>query len=208
MQNAKRILILAPHTDDGELGCGASLKKYSAEGKELHYVAFSTCAESLPQDLPSDTLEKECRAATRHLGVGQVQLHNFPVRRFSEHRQAILEILVKLSRELKPQAVFLPSRHDIHQDHAVIHAEGIRAFKHASLLGYELPWNQFQFTPTYFETLSEEYLKAKTGALQLYVSQQRRTYMSEEFQRSVALVRGLQCGARYAEAFELYRMVV
>src|SRR5689334_18840388 len=115
MQHSNHILILAPHTDDGELGCGASLKKYSAQGKELHYVAFSTCAESLPAGLPPDTLETECRAATRLLGVGHLHLHQFPVRRFSEHRQDILEILVKLSRELKPQTVFLPSRHDIHQ---------------------------------------------------------------------------------------------
>ena len=37
----KTILILAPHTDDGEFGCGASISKYIEKDAEVYYAAFS-----------------------------------------------------------------------------------------------------------------------------------------------------------------------
>ena len=71
------ILVLAPHTDDGELGCGASLARYVKEGSRVSYAAFSLCRKSLPAGLPPDTLEKECRIATRELGIDEPQLFFF-----------------------------------------------------------------------------------------------------------------------------------
>ena len=59
MENLKKILILAPHTDDGEFGCGATIAKFIAEKKEVYYAAFSLCRNSLELGLESDTLEKE-----------------------------------------------------------------------------------------------------------------------------------------------------
>ena len=45
-----RILVLAPHTDDGEFGCGGSIARFASEGNEVHYVAFSA-AERFPEIL-------------------------------------------------------------------------------------------------------------------------------------------------------------
>ena len=42
-------MILAPHTDDGELGGGGTIAKLSAEGKEVFYVAFCLCSKALPR---------------------------------------------------------------------------------------------------------------------------------------------------------------
>lgn len=201
------ILILAPHTDDGELGCGASISKYIAEGKQVTYIAFSTCSQSLPKDLPSDTLSKECAAATKALGIQKTIFLDFEVRRLLFHRQEILEELIKINKELQPQTVFLPARHDVHQDHQVIYAEGLRAFKNCNVLGYELPWNNFSFQPNYFEKLQEQHLKNKIAALKEYKSQSGRKYMNEEFIRSLAVVRGMQANTDFAEAFEIYRLM-
>lgn len=206
MLNTKHILILAPHTDDGELGCGASIAKYIAEGKTVTYLAFSTCSQSLPKDHPGDTLATECRAATKALGIQEVRFHDFEVRKLLFHRQEILEALIKLNHELSPETVFLPAEHDVHQDHQVIYAEGMRAFKNSNVLGYELPWNNFRFQPNYFEKISEQHLHSKQKALAEYRSQAHRKYMSEDFTRSLAVVRGLQSNAPFAEAFEIYRM--
>lgn len=206
MLHTDRILVLAPHTDDGELGCGASLAKYIASGKQVTYIAFSTCSNSLPKELPTDTLAIECKAATTSLGVQQLMLLDFEVRRFQSHRQEILEELVRLNKTLNPQTVFLPAKKDIHQDHQVIYAEGMRAFKSCNVLGYELPWNNLQFAPNYFEKLDAAHLEAKQKALTEYKSQTHRRYMKEDFISSLATVRGVQCGAPFAEAFEVYRM--
>ena len=207
MLHTDNILILAPHTDDGELGCGASIAKYILEKKKVTYAAFSTCSQSLPKEMPADTLVKECTAATKALGIGDTIFFDFTVRRLLFHRQEILEELIRINNELKPQTVFLPAKNDVHQDHQVVYAEGLRAFKNANVLGYELPWNNFNFHPNYFEKISEENLAAKIYALKEYKSQASRKYMNPEFLRSLAVVRGLQANSDLAEAFEIYRLM-
>ena len=41
------ILVLAPHTDDGELGAGGSIARWADEGHDIHYVAFSACQTAI-----------------------------------------------------------------------------------------------------------------------------------------------------------------
>lgn len=65
----QKVLVLAPHTDDGELGCGGTIHRLIQLGKEVHYVAFSTCEESVPEGFPKDILTKEVKAATASLGI-------------------------------------------------------------------------------------------------------------------------------------------
>lgn len=210
MFDPKKILVLAPHTDDGELGCGGSMAKFCREKKELHYAAFSTCKRSLQPGLPPDTLEKECKTALQQVGMdaGNILLFDFEVREFSRKRQEILEELVNLNKRLQPDLVFIPSASDIHQDHQVIHQEALRAFKNCALLGYELPWNQNHFQATLFVQLSIDALDKKVKAVASYLSQSHRNYMQEDFIRSLAKVRGVQCNAEWAEAFEVYRLRV
>lgn len=205
--NSKTILVLAPHTDDGELGCGASIAKYIGQGKHVTYIAFSTCSQALPAHFPKDTLVTECNAATKALGIHKTILFDFEVRQLLFNRQEILQKLIEINQELQPEAVFLPAEHDIHQDHQVIYAEGLRAFKNCNVLGYELPWNNFRFQPNYFESVSEQHLAAKQTALHEYRSQAHRKYMSDDFIRSLATVRGIQANHPFAEAFEIYRLI-
>ena len=42
LSNFKNILVLAPHTDDGEFGCGGTIAKLIDQGKNVFYAAFST----------------------------------------------------------------------------------------------------------------------------------------------------------------------
>jgi LmbE family N-acetylglucosaminyl deacetylase len=209
MFNPARILVLAPHTDDGELGCGASIAAFIASGKEVFYSAFSTCSRSLPKDLASDTLSNECKKANALLGVQEnnIILFDFEVRELLLHRQAILEELITLNKKVNPDLVFLPAMNDIHQDHQVIYAEGMRAFKNCNILGYELPWNNTRFQPNYFQKISKANLEKKIRALKAYQSQISKNYMQEDFIRSLAKVRGVQANCEYAEAFELYKLV-
>ncbi len=202
------VFILAPHTDDGELGCGATMAKLVAEGKNVFYIAFSTCSASLPKHLAADTLKKECVAAVQTLDIpgNNLIFFDFEVRRLLSHRQEILEELIKLNKQYKPATVLLPAKNDIHQDHQAIHAEGMRAFRNANLLGYELPWNNNRFQPNYFEKISEDNLQAKLKALGQYTSQSDRKYMDKNFIQSLATVRGIQANTPFAEAFEAYRL--
>ncbi|MDD4309719.1 MAG: PIG-L family deacetylase [Candidatus Cloacimonetes bacterium] len=210
MDNIKRILVLAPHTDDGEFGCGASISKFIKLGKEVYYAAFSLAEESVPEPFPKNILETEVKAATNVLGIQSRNLliYRYKVRHFAYERQAILEDLVSLNRELQPDLVFMPSLNDLHQDHTTVAIEGLRAFKRTTILCYELPWNNIVFSNSCFINVDEDDLRTKIDALNCYQSQKSRNYASEEFIRSLAITRGTQIGTRYAEVFEVVRWII
>ena len=204
-----RVLVLAPHTDDGELGCGGTISRMVEEGREVYYAAFSTAAESVPPPFPSDILEKEVREGTKVLGIPAANLlvYKYKVRHLPHMRQEILEELVRMKREIDPATVFLPSAQDLHQDHQTVHIEGLRAFKTVTVLGYELPWNNLSFDYRHFCVLTREHVQTKIAALRCYQSQQHRPYTQEEFIWSWARTRGGQIMVEYAEAFDVLRWI-
>ena len=207
LNDYSKILVVAPHTDDGEFGCGGTISKLVEEGKEVYYVYFSICEESVPPKFPKDILAEEVKKATQELGIKESNLisHRYPVRKFPQHRQPILEDLIKIRKKINPEIVLLPSSADIHQDHSTIFKEGRRAFKKVSILGYELPWDNFELPAKAFVRLDEKHILKKIKAIKEYKSQGHREYMSEEFVRSLSYLRGIQAGAKYAEAFEIIR---
>jgi N-acetylglucosamine malate deacetylase 1 len=205
----KRVLVLAPHTDDGEFGCGGTMARLVDAGVDVRYVAFSIATKSLPPGFPPDTLAREVREATAELGLSEAALtvHDFEVRTFPERRQDILELLIALWEEWQPDAVFQPSIHDVHQDHQVVAAEGVRAFKRTTLLGYEIPWNNYDFAYQAYVALEPVHLERKVAALSKYASQQHRRYSDSEYIRNVARTHGINVNREYAEVFEVYRVV-
>ena len=206
---AKRALVLAPHTDDGEFGCGGTMARLVEQGVEVRYVAFSIATKSLPEGFPPDTLAREVGEAMREIGIPPegLMVHDFEVRTFPEHRQAILELLIDLREEWPPDAVLQPSLDDIHQDHQVVAAEGLRAFKRTSVLGYEIPWNMLRSSQQAYVTLAQSHIERKVAALARYESQQHRNYANPEYIWNLARTRGMNVGHEYAEAFEVYRAI-
>jgi len=205
----KRALVLAPHTDDGEFGCGGTMARLVEAGTDVRYVAFSIATKSLPEGFPPDTLAREVREATAEIGIPEsgLTVHDFEVRTFPERRQEILELLIALWEELSPDGVFMPSLRDIHQDHQAIAAEGLRAFKRSTVLGYEIPWNNFNFYHQAYVGLEERHVERKVAALERYASQQHRNYANPEYIRSLARTHGINVNRDYAEVFEVYRIV-
>lgn len=205
----KIVLVLAPHTDDGEFGCGGTIVKLISQGYRAVYVAFSAAEQSVLPQFPKDILRHEVVEATSTLGIkaNDCMVLDFTVRKFPELRQDILEKMVLLNKEYHPEIVFLPSVKDTHQDHLVIAQEGFRAFKKTTIFGYEVPWNNLDFRTTCFYVLDETQLQTKIKALQCYRSQQHRSYATEEFIRSLAITRGTQISQCYAEVFEVMRLI-
>ena len=179
---------------------------------KVHVAAFSTAEESLPAGSHSGRLEKEFFDSMGRLGVARDQLfvYHYTVRRLSYSRQEVLEEMVKLGKDIKPDAVFLPSVSDLHQDHQVVHLEGLRAFKHLTIFGYELPWNHISFSANAFVKLEQRHIDAKWRALQAYESQIElsRSYFTRTFVEGLARIRGTQVKTVFAEAFEVTRFIV
>lgn len=207
----QKILVLGPHTDDGEIGCGGSIAKFIEQGKDVFYVAFSTARSSSVQNgFPENILEIEVKEATKVLGIkkSNLILYDFKVRKFPEYRQEILEKMTNLKKDINPDLIFVPSLNDIHQDHQVVAREGLRAFKRHSILGFEEPWNNIIFESRSFIQLEKRHMQKKIDALNCYQSQKRRNYLTEEAIWGIAKLRGTQLEGGYAEAFEVLRWIV
>jgi LmbE family N-acetylglucosaminyl deacetylase len=201
--------VLAPHTDDGEFGCGGTMARLADAGAEVRYLAFSIATKSLPEGFAPDTLAREVREATAELGISESHLtvHDFEVRTFRERRRDILELLIALWNEWEPDVVFQPSLHDIHQDHQTLAAEGLRAFKRTTILGYEIPWNNFDFAYQAYFSLERSHIERKVAALAKYASQQHRRYANPEYVWNVARTHGINVNREYAEVFQVYRVI-
>jgi N-acetylglucosamine malate deacetylase 1 len=211
VNNVDKILLISPHTDDAELGAGGTIARFLEEGKDVYYVAFSGCETTAKEvGIPTDTVRKECKISTTTLGLKpeNVIILNYEVRTFPDHRQEILDDLIKFKQKIKPGLVLVPSSNDMHQDHSVIYWEALRAFKkEASIWGYEHPWNNITFTTDIFVKLTPANVEKKLKALGEYKSQSHKSYMNEEHIRSLICTRGSQLDLSYAEAFELLRLI-
>ncbi len=206
----KKILVLAPHTDDLEFGCGGTVAKLIENGNEVWCAAFSACRQSVRKEFPEDILITEIKAASAILGIqpNNLVLFDYNVRTFNYHRQDILDDILKLKASIQPDIVFIPALTDVHQDHYTIAQEGFRAFKFSSLLSYELPWNNLSFNTSSFMKLDERHIQRKIDAVNEYKSQAHRPYANEEFVRALARTRGVQINTQYAECFEVIRWIL
>ena len=206
----EKYLFIGAHPDDIEFGAGATIAKSTSLGIECHSLVFSDCHETLSN--VSDSIDKivsESLQALQILGIQRVHTNwkTFPLRRFNEKRQEILDILIAEYRNAGWSRIYIPNTMDVHQDHSVISQESIRAFKFTTLFGYELPWNNLEMEINVFNSVNEGFLNCKIEALSRFNSQQNRFYAEESKIRSVLEFRGLQIGTKYAEGFQLIRQI-
>jgi LmbE family N-acetylglucosaminyl deacetylase len=195
-----KVLVLSPHTDDGELGAGGTIAKLVEQGSNVTYFAFSA---------PRRQLKEECQKSLDVLGITDFQIFDFKARHFPELRQQILEILYKYNKENEVELVLTPSTNDLHQDHQTITREALRSFKSSTILGYELPWNHIEFRENCFISLTEKHVQKKIDALWSYKSQikQERIYFNKEYLRSLMIANGLKINVQFAETFEAIKFV-
>lgn len=206
-----KALILSPHTDDMELGAGATIRKLVENGVQVKSIVFSDCKKSVDTSkYPIDVLRKECKAASGHLGIDDPTILEFPVREFPKYRQEIEEEIYKLRETMKPDLVIAPWSKDLHQDHRTVGEEAIRAFMRLSinLWAYQLPGTCFGFIPQVFIPVSDDEVDKKIEMLHRYQSQvERRDYFRPEKIRAFLSQVGSFINSDYAEGFANVRLV-
>ena len=187
--------VLSPHHDDAELGCGGTIAKLLDAGTKVKVLVFTK----------DDKRREEQTEAARILKGTQCYLFQFPIRGLDTKRQAVLNKLLEMREQYKPDLILQPALMDIHQDHQVVSQEGLRAFKNTTILGYETLWNNFHFDAQHFVKLDESHLDRKVAAIKSFKSQSHKAYADEEFTRGLAKVRGVQGGCGIAEVFSVIR---
>ncbi|MDQ3650571.1 MAG: PIG-L family deacetylase [Acidobacteriota bacterium] len=201
-----KVIAIAPHIDDVELGAGATIHHLTkSKSNKVYYVGLS-----LPPLVDSNTFHEEFSESTQILGLDpeRIILRNFNPRNLFDARSEILQLFYDLNKELKPDLVIIPNSQDIHQSHEVVFAEARRAFKYTTILGYELPWNSLDFSMDVFITVDREDVEAKVAAINAYRTQKNRMFFANDIVGDLARVRGKQIGREYAECFELTRLIV
>lgn len=184
-------LFISTHTDDCELSCGGTMAKLASQGHQVHHLALSYCGNK--------QLTIEAQKAANILGV-TLSIADFEVRNFDS--QKVANFLYGLKQQ---DFIFAPSCEDRHNDHRTT-AEACRRIFNGNLITYLAPWNG-RHTENYFVELTGEQLEKKINALWCYRSQAHRSYMSADFIRAQAVVAGIKCGKKYAEAFKIERLI-
>lgn len=201
---ASRVLFLGAHPDDIELGCGA-LISHIAPAAEVMCVTLSDNQKN--PDLPN--LPEENRRSMAVLGVPEknVVLGTFETRRFPEFRQEILEYMIRLNRSFRPEIVFVHTKADIHQDHATVTEEGLRAFRGTTVLGYDVLRSSYGFFPNFLVEVNEHDVECKIAALAEYKTYSQRYYFDPNITRATMIRHGALAERPYAEGFDILRVV-
>jgi LmbE family N-acetylglucosaminyl deacetylase len=199
------VLALGAHPDDIEIAAGGTLLSLAERHPGLHvrYVLMTGTQER----------QLEARAAARAFAPGaelEVELHNLPDGRLPAVWGQVKEILAVLARSVHPDVILAPSPGDAHQDHRTVGELVPTAFRDQLYLGYEVPkWDGDLARPNTYFPLSDEIAHRKVELLdKSYPSQHGRDWWDEETFLALARLRGMECRARYAEAFTCAKLVI
>ncbi|MCS6944486.1 MAG: PIG-L deacetylase family protein [Sutterellaceae bacterium] len=193
------ILLLGAHSDDIEIGCGGSLLRMAAAWPQarFHWITLSADAQRAA----------ETRAAASRLLAGRmvdITVKDFRGSYFPYEGAAIKDYFEML-KPLAPDLIFTHCRHDLHQDHRVVHELTWNTFRDHLILEYEIPkFDGDLGTPNVFVTLSREQLRQKIEILlDCFPSQRSRQWFTRETFEALARLRGIECNAPegFAEAF-------
>ena len=220
----KKILVVAAHSDDETLGCGATLAKFSDEGHQIRVVFMTDGVSARNSRLSdADSRYENAKIALDTLGIKNFRNYDFPDNELDQ--VAMLELAKVIEKEIesfKPSLLISHFSGDLNIDHrrvaeAVLVAtrpqpsqcvKEIWAFEVLSSTewGFSLTEN---FVPNYFVDV-RDFIETKLIACSKYEQEFMAAPHSRclEHVRIMAQHRGFSVGCEYAEAFQLVRKIV
>jgi len=200
----KRVLFLGAHPDDIELGAGALIHNIRNKSE----ILCVTLSDNQKNPLLQNVIE-EHRASMAVLGVKEENdiIETFETRKFPDLRQEVLEYLLKLRREFKPEIIFCHSQNDIHQDHNVVTQEALRAYRGLTVLGFDVVRSSYNFFPHFFVDVTEQDVGKKIEALSQYKTYHDKYYFDAELLRATMIRHGALAERDFAEGFDILRVV-
>ena len=195
------VLCLGAHSDDIEIGAGATILSLLERGIRLdvHWSVLSGAGER----------EQEAKAsATDFLSEAtsaQIEMVHFQDSLFPEQGNAIKAWFEALKGRVDPDLILTHSRDDAHQDHRHVCRLTWNTFRDHFILEYEIPkWDGDIGQPNLYMPISAGALQRKIDLLISHFGSQRsKQWFDAETFLGLARLRGMECRApeRYAEAF-------
>jgi LmbE family N-acetylglucosaminyl deacetylase len=198
----RSVVALGAHPDDLEIAAGGLLLSLATghPGVRVHYV--------LCTGTPDRQAEARTASAAFLPGAELTHaLHDLPDGRLPAHWDETKQILQDAAAALQPDLVLAPSPGDAHQDHRLIGELVPTAFRDALVLHYEIPkWDGDLGRPNVYLPLDEAVARRKVELLHAsFPSQKARDWWDDELFLGFMRVRGMECRARYAEAFGVFK---
>jgi LmbE family N-acetylglucosaminyl deacetylase len=195
------VLCLGAHSDDIEIGAGATLLGMMGRGVrlEVHWCVLSA----------ADDREQEAKASAANFlsdaAATQIEVLSFRDGFFPEQGDDLKSWFEMLKPRANPDIIFTHRRHDAHQDHRQVCRLTWNTFRDHCILEYEIPkWDGDLGRPNLYVPVSAAALQRKVDLLISHFGSQRsKQWFDSETFFGLARVRGMECRApeRYAEAF-------
>ena len=156
----------------------------------------------------AETRPHEAKKGAQFLGLEQVEVYQFTDTHLERDGVELTRAIEKAILREKPDIIFTHSEHDLHQDHRAVFEATLRATRNypVTILCYESPSITQDFRPTYFVDVCD-YVEVKVEAIRQHWDQKGKPYMDAELVRSKLVFRGGQAKVKYAEGFEVARMI-
>lgn len=219
----KKVMIIAPHADDAELGLGAYIhREAKANNAEFKIVVLAQGdnSSSLKGQVMNQR-QKEADASASLLGVSCVEfIGAAPDSAFNTVPMGQLVGAIEAQiREYQPDQLFIPLP-SFHNDHVVTHDACVAALRphpkrKTHPLGvycYEYPGQAWGPKPPewgrVYAKASAEDVQAKVKSLECYGTQWvsvKDSLLGERGVRALASIRGAEAHWEYAELFYLIR---
>jgi LmbE family N-acetylglucosaminyl deacetylase len=205
-QRIDRVVALGAHCDDIAIGAGGTLYAMCAARPGIRVDALVLSGGGTDR-------EDEERAALAAFCPGadlDVTVHKMPDGRLPAHWDEAKNALEDLRAHTDPDVIFAPRTDDAHQDHRGLATMVTTAFRDHLVLGYEIvKWDGDLGRPNSYQPLSPELAEKKVALLQQhYPSQRHRPWYDREAFLGLARIRGIECQARYAEAFGVTKQIL
>ncbi|MEV6977540.1 PIG-L family deacetylase [Kitasatospora sp. NPDC093806] len=202
----ERIVALGAHCDDIAIGAGGTLLTAcrARPGLRVDALVLSGGGGEREQE------EREALAAFCPDADLRLTVLKLPDGRLPAHWDEAKAAVEELRGRTEPQLVLAPRTEDAHQDHRGLAKLVTTAFRDHLVLGYEIvKWDADLGRPTAYQPLSAEVAEEKVRLLQEhYPSQRHRPWYDREAFLGLARIRGIECHARYAEAFAVTKLVL
>jgi LmbE family N-acetylglucosaminyl deacetylase len=204
-QRPPSLLAVGAHPDDIEIAAGGTLLTLAERhpGMSVRYVVLTGEPDR----------QVEARAAATAFAPDAdltVELHDLPDGQLPAVYGQVKETLEEVARSCRPDIILAPSSQDAHQDHRTVAKLVRTAFRDHVILNYEIPkWDGDLGRPNVYVPLGEDVARRKVKLLdKCFPSQVVRDWWDEETFLGLARLRGIECRARYAEAFTCTKLVI
>jgi LmbE family N-acetylglucosaminyl deacetylase len=199
-QQITRVLVVGAHSDDIEIGCGATLLAMTRARPDVDVTWVVLCAHG--------ERAAEARAsATRFLeraGRVDVRLYDFRDAYFPYVGGELKDVFESL-KDVDPQLVLTHTRRDLHQDHRLVNELTWNTFRNHLILEYEVPkYDGDLGAPNVFVSVTRELAEEKALLIsEEFPTQSDKHWFDPNVFLALMRLRGMESRAPsgYAEAF-------